>query len=510
MVYCGEPFGEDEAPVTTIVKHLKRVMAGEYSRELSGKLARAKRQQAELGFRQGSRVLYGFRRVLVDTSRNPKQFLEFGERKALSNDKVVVVPGPPEELEVIRRIFGMYVLEELSITKIAQCLANENVRGTTGSLLTPAIVRRILSSELCIGRMTYNRTIHRLQKPVMKNPESAWTRFNAFEPVVPIALYTRAQQRLTRHRLWDKETIKMALKTLLAREGYLKQKLIGHAKDVPSADTVAAHFGSLYAAYEAVGYRPPPVSPFGNNGRHWSKKEILVGLRKLHAARGYITNRLINKCGFLPSDNYIRRHIGSLSDALREAGLPIIPHSEVQQRSWERRKADGCDEYYHGIRWTDAQLLRALRHLEEQFGYTSSNLIDQNGSTPKSGYYIKRFGSITEARRLAKLPSRSHSEIILAACKRRKEGTLIRRQWREFKRIPVLRYRSEDILRGLRALARREGKITIALIDDEPNLPAATTVIHHFGSISRAYRLAGLVRLDGWPIRHGLARGGLG
>lgn len=510
VVYCAEPFGQDEAPVTTIVKHLKRVMAGEYSRELSGKLTRAKRQQAELGFRQGSRVLYGFRRVLVDTSRNPKQFLEFGERKALSNDKVVVAPGPPEELEVIRRIFGMYVLEELSITKIARCLADENVRGMAGSFLTPAIVRRILSSELCIGRMTYNRTVHRLQKPVMKNPESTWTRFTAFEPVVPIDLYTRAQQRLMRHRLWDKETIKTALRTLLAREGYLKQKLIGDANDVPSADTVAAHFGSLYAAYEAIGYRPPPVSPFGNNGRHWSKKEILSGLRKLHSTRGYITNRSINKCGFLPSNNYIRRHFGALSEALRQAGLPIVPHSEVQKRSWERRKTDGCDEYYHGIHWTDAQLLRALRHLEDQFGYTSSNLIDQNGSTPKSGYYIKRFGSITEARRLAQLPPRSHSEITLAACKRRKEGTLIRRQGRESKRIRVVRYRSEDILRGLRALARREGKITIALIDDEPNLPAATTVIHHFGSISRAYRLAGLVRLDGWPMRHGLATGKLG
>ncbi|MCC8978661.1 recombinase family protein [Bradyrhizobium acaciae] len=504
VVYCAEPFGEDVAPVTTIVKHLKRVMAGEYSRELSGKLARAKRQQAELGFRQGARVPYGFRRVLVDPGRNPKQLLKDGERKALSNDKVVVVPGPPEELRVVRRIFRMYVLNELSITEIARRLADEDLRGHAGNFLTPAIVRTVLSSELCIGRMTYNRTIHRLQNPVIKNPESAWTRFAAFKPVVPVALYAKAQERLARRRLWDKETIKAALKQLLAREGYLKQKSIENAKDVPSAETVAAHFGSLYAAYEAVGYRPPPVSPFGNNGKHWSKKEILAGLRKLHAARGYITNRLINKSDCLPSNNYIRRHLGSLANALGEAGLPVIPHSEVQKHSWERRKKAGCDEYYHGIRWTDTRLLRALRRLEQQFGYTSANLIDQNGSTPKSGYYVKRFGSITKARKLAKLPRRSHSDITLAACKRRKEGTLIRRQWQDSNRIPVLRYRSEDILRGLRALARREGKITIALIDDEPNLPAATTVIHHFGSISRAYRLAGLVRLDGWPMRHGL------
>ncbi|TCU75290.1 DNA invertase Pin-like site-specific DNA recombinase [Bradyrhizobium sp. R2.2-H] len=504
VVYCAEPFGEDVAPVTTIVKHLKRVMAGEYSRELSDKLARAKRQQAALGFRQGSRVLYGFRRVLVDAARNPKQNLRDGERKALSNDKVIVVPGPSEELEVIRRIFRMYVEDELSIASIARFFADQSIRGLANSYLTPAIIRRILSSELCIGRMTYNRTVHRLQNPVTKTPETAWTRFAAFEPIVPLALYNNAQERLAKQRRWDKEAIKVALQKLLAREGYLNQKLIENAKDAPSADTVAAHFGSLYAAYEAVGYCPPPVSPFGNNGKHWSKKAILTGLRKLHASHGYITNRLIDRCNYLPSDNYIRRHFGSIADALREVGLPVVAHSEVQKRSWNRRKTAGCDEYYHGVRWTDARLLRALRQLEQQFGYTSANLIDQNGSTPKSGYYVKRFGSLAKARKLAKLPSRSHSELTFAACKRRKEGTLIRRQWQESKRVSVLRYRSEDVLRGLRALARREGKITIALIDDEPSLPAATTVIHHFGSISRAYRLAGLVRLPGWPLRHGL------
>jgi hypothetical protein len=39
--------------MSTIAKHLKRVMAGEYSRELSERLSRAHLQQAALGFRQG-------------------------------------------------------------------------------------------------------------------------------------------------------------------------------------------------------------------------------------------------------------------------------------------------------------------------------------------------------------------------------------------------------------------------------------------------------------------------
>src|SRR5882724_10795108 len=129
VVYCGEPFGEDLAPTTTIIKHLKRVMAGEYSRELSVKLSRAHHQQARLGFRQGGSILYGFRRLLVDPSPNPRQILKPGEAKALDIDNVIVVPGPPEELAVIRRIFRLYVQHHQTFKEIARCLSDEGIKG---------------------------------------------------------------------------------------------------------------------------------------------------------------------------------------------------------------------------------------------------------------------------------------------------------------------------------------------------------------------------------------------
>lgn len=508
VIYCAEPFGDDVAPITTIVKHLKRVMAGEYSRELSTKLARAHRQQAGLGFRQGAKLIYGFRRLLVDASRNPKQLLKDGERKALDNDKVIVVPGPPEELEIIRCIFRLYVNNELTIAEIARRLARDGVKGYGNDPLSRATIRAILSSELCIGRMTYNRTTHRLQGAVLKVPESDWTRFAAFPPVVPIAQFMKAQGRLAPSQLWNKETIAASLKELLRRKGYLNQHLINETEDVPCPETVAKHFGSLYAAYEEVGYKPPPVSPFGNNGRHWSNKAILAGLRRLYTVNGYITNRLITNCSYLPSGNYIRNHLGSLSKALKDAGLPVLTHSEIQRACWARRCASGREDYHHGVRWTDAKLLAALRRLEKQYGYTSANLVNQNGLTPSSYYFARRFGSLTKARELAKLPARTHSELTLAAAKRRKDGTLIRRQPCASGQPPFLRYRSEDILRDLVRLARREKNVTMRLIDNDRNLPSAATVIHHFGSLSRAYRLAGLVRFDGWPIRHGLPQRG--
>jgi DNA invertase Pin-like site-specific DNA recombinase len=191
VVYCAEPFGEDIAPITTIIKHLKRVMAGEFSRELSVKLSRAHRQQAAMGFRQGARIVYGFRRLLIDAAGKPKQVLRDGERKALDNDKVIVIPGPPEELAVVRRIFRLYVRNQLSAVEIAARLAKDGIKGYGDALLSVNTVRTILSNELCIGQMTYNRTTKRLQAPSQKTPESSWTRFRAFEPVVPISQFEK-------------------------------------------------------------------------------------------------------------------------------------------------------------------------------------------------------------------------------------------------------------------------------------------------------------------------------
>ena len=508
VVYCVEPFGEDVAPITTILKHLKRMMAGEYSRELSVKLSRAHHQQAQLGFRQGGKLIYGFRRLLVDGAGNPRQVLRSGERKALSCDKVIVIPGPPEELAVIRRIFRLYVRQELSGPEIAKRLAKACIKGYGDKPLGVPTIRHILSNELCIGQMTYNVTTKRLQGRTVKNPEQLWTRFSAFEPIVPVTQFRKAQERLSRsaNRRWDKEAITDSLQSLLAQKGCLSQALINDGEGAPSADTVVSHFGSLHAAYAAVGYEPLARPPFGMNGKYWSKKAVLMGLRKLYSTQGRISNRLIDSFRGLPSSEHIRRHFGSLPDAIRHAGLPVLSHSQIQCHAWKRRKAAGCDEYYLGVRWTDAELLRGLRQLRKQHRYISANLLDQNGGTPSAHYFAKRFGSLTRARVLARLPTQTHSQIMLAAWKRKKEGKMIGRRPRHPGQRPRLRYRSDDILLGLKRLAHQEGVISTRLIDQDAKLPSSATVARHFGSLSAAYQFAGLIRLDGKPVRFGLRR----
>ncbi|WP_197347319.1 recombinase family protein, partial [Ralstonia pseudosolanacearum] len=66
VIYCAEQFDNDGSPVSTIVKGVKRAMAGEYSRELSAKVFAGQCRLIELGFRQGGPAGYGLRRMLVD------------------------------------------------------------------------------------------------------------------------------------------------------------------------------------------------------------------------------------------------------------------------------------------------------------------------------------------------------------------------------------------------------------------------------------------------------------
>src|SRR5215469_15383659 len=100
--YCAEQFENDGSPISTIVKGVKRAMAGEYSRELSTKVFAGQGRLIEKGFRQGGPAGFGLRRTLIDQSKNPKSELARGEHKSIQTDRVVLVPGPIEEVETVR------------------------------------------------------------------------------------------------------------------------------------------------------------------------------------------------------------------------------------------------------------------------------------------------------------------------------------------------------------------------------------------------------------------------
>jgi DNA invertase Pin-like site-specific DNA recombinase len=60
--YCAEQFENDGSLSATIIKGMKRAMAGEYSRELSVKVFAGQCRLISLGFRQGGLAGFGLRR----------------------------------------------------------------------------------------------------------------------------------------------------------------------------------------------------------------------------------------------------------------------------------------------------------------------------------------------------------------------------------------------------------------------------------------------------------------
>ena len=90
--YCAEQFENDGGTVSTIIKGLKRGMAGEYSRELSAKVFTGQRRLITRGFRQGGPPGYGLRRLLIDEAGNPKDQLVRGQYKSIQTDRSFLSP----------------------------------------------------------------------------------------------------------------------------------------------------------------------------------------------------------------------------------------------------------------------------------------------------------------------------------------------------------------------------------------------------------------------------------
>lgn len=256
--YCAEPFINDGSLPSVILKSLKRTMAAEYSRELSAKVFAGKCRLAELGYRQGGKIGYGLRRMLVDHRNRPKGILPDGQQKSIQSDRIVVVLGPEEEQRIIREIFHSFVNEGKSQTGIAKEL---NARGVASGNHGPwgyHTVHEILVNPKYIGTNIVNRRSVKLHSRMVHNPEQLWIRKeHAFPAIVPQDLFMRAAKILENrnYRLTDDEMLDQ-LRSVLANNGTLTGALINQSQGVFSANTFFTRFGNLRRAYNKLGYTP--------------------------------------------------------------------------------------------------------------------------------------------------------------------------------------------------------------------------------------------------------------
>lgn len=221
------------------------------------------------------RLVSGYAAALSDQSLKVKGELARGEHKSIQTDRVILVPGPAEEVETVRWIYRAFVEDRKIERDIAASLNERGILTDLGRAWTRGAVHQILINEKYIGNNVWNRTSFKLKQQHVRNGPETWRRANgAFTPIVDHSQFEAARtiieersRRLTNDELLD------LLRHLLVENGYLSGLLIDESDRGASSAAYQARFGSLLRAYQLIGFTPL---------RDYRYIEINRRLRRLH------------------------------------------------------------------------------------------------------------------------------------------------------------------------------------------------------------------------------------
>ena len=164
------------------------------------------------------------------------------------------MPGPPEEVALVRKIFWL-ASEGATGRGIADELNTAGTPSPRGRQWDQATVLAILRNEKYVGVNVVGRTLSTVGKRV-RQPREAWIKAHgAFEALVSQELFDSAQ----RTRRWrsppaTNEQLIALLREVLADHGRLSFEVIRKDPRTPYPTTYVARFGSLGAVYKLVGY----------------------------------------------------------------------------------------------------------------------------------------------------------------------------------------------------------------------------------------------------------------
>lgn len=475
--YSAEQFNNDGSAISTIVKGLKRAMAAEFSRELSVKVFAGQSRLARKGYKLGGAPGYGLRRLLLDQNGSPKGTLEAGEFKCITTDRVVLVPGPPEETAVVRFVFSQFVLERKTERQIAAILNHQGLTNGLGRPWRHNFVGRMLRNEKYIGNHVWNRSSFKLQMVRLDNEPASWIRVEgAFPAVVERPMFDAAQEIFrTRGRFssggrpmeLSEEQMLDALKALWRQHGYLSRELMTGNGRTPSAEAYARRFNGLKRLYELIGFRQLRRKWITRNGRPrgLSDEEMLDALRQLWRERGYLTQKIMLESKSVPCLNAYYMRFGSISRAYELIGFRHDP-KRFPPRRIRRNESDDV-------------LLEKLRELLRKHGRLSKAIIDKSRDVPCHGTIERRFGGLLRLyERLGYAPDQYH---VRAA------------RLRDLSR--------QELLNQLRGLLNARGYLSEKLVVATKSMPSTRTYRRHFGTMLAAYRLIGYTRGDRASIK---------
>ena len=376
--YCAEPFVNDGTLPNMLLKALKRSMAGEYSRELGVKIFAGQRNVYLRGFRgSGGRPGYGLRRMLVCPEGNAKQLLSMGERKGIMSDRVILVFGPEEEVELVREIYRMFLEEEYGFSRIARELNGRCIPYHDGLPWSIDAVRTILTHSKYNGWLTYGKTSRKLHSKEVKIPESNWVRVpHPSAKIVDDATFTSVQNRLATFTInKSNDQLLDELKSILAIHGRLTATTIRRTPGATSPASYRQRFGSLMEAYRLIGYDVPVA-------------RLVETRRRIQHMRLHL---MLNLQQMFPDELTIRSRGGRTRGWLRlrngrkiSVRIALQPGNILTRSAWYLRRAKGEG------RWTAFVVLMNKNNTQFEHFFVFPSLRDREVYVPADSPLLKK------------------------------------------------------------------------------------------------------------------------
>lgn len=335
--YCTEAFEADSSPASAIMKHVKRVMAAEFSRELAVKARAVQIANAQRGFKMGGTLPFGLRRLLIDEHGRALQVLQPGELKHIESHRIVIVPGPPEELATVRLIYKWYGIDWLYVPEMVERLNSGRYPKPHNSDWSAGRVRLLLRHEIYRGTYVFNRTRRPFSANPIANPPENWVRVKMLKPIVGPRLAKAVVDRRKGHnRMRMRDDVIIRNLRRLSRDGPISWLAVTRAPDLPCPASIARRFGTFARAVEIAGGEHASYFCLRDDGRRTSEAYLVAGLQRLLATHGYISGSLITEDPDLPSTRVFIDRFGSLLKSYAAAGW-TPSRSEIYTLSQDRR-----------------------------------------------------------------------------------------------------------------------------------------------------------------------------
>lgn len=155
VVYVAESFDNAQTPASVLLKGMRRLMAAEYSRDLARKSRAGQGRVVSMGFHMGTLPSFGYRRWSVSADGKQRVELKRGQMKMALTDRIEWVLGPPDEVQLVQRIFDAFANRGLEIEQIAGLVRAEGWRSDKYGVVTPHTVRTLLTNEALIGNFVW-------------------------------------------------------------------------------------------------------------------------------------------------------------------------------------------------------------------------------------------------------------------------------------------------------------------------------------------------------------------